>query len=101
MPGVSRLRRQGPVEETTATLPAPKAPGHTGPDQRWLSRLGRTRNHGEQSLARLASSRIRPFPTRGSALKKGEVLMTEKRDNQKTIIHEIDRAELAQVDGGD
>jgi hypothetical protein len=27
--------------------------------------------------------------------------MTDERDNQKTAVHEIDRAELAEVDGGD
>ena len=26
--------------------------------------------------------------------------MTDKRDNEKTVVHELDRAELAQVDGG-
>jgi hypothetical protein len=26
--------------------------------------------------------------------------MTDKRENEKTVVHEIDRAELAQVDGG-
>jgi hypothetical protein len=27
--------------------------------------------------------------------------MIDERDNQKTLVHEIDRAELAQVGGGD
>ena len=26
--------------------------------------------------------------------------MTEKRESEKTVVHEVDRAELAQVDGG-
>jgi hypothetical protein len=26
--------------------------------------------------------------------------MTEKRENEKVVVHEVDRAELAQVDGG-
>jgi len=27
--------------------------------------------------------------------------MTDERDSQKTFVHEVDRAELAQVEGGD
>jgi hypothetical protein len=26
--------------------------------------------------------------------------MIDKRENEKTVVHEVDRAELAQVDGG-
>jgi hypothetical protein len=33
-------------------------------------------------------------------LNKGDEVMIDKHENQKAVVHEVDRAELAQVEGG-
>ena len=33
-------------------------------------------------------------------MKRGELAVTDKRANEKTVVQEVERAELAQVDGG-